>query len=202
MAGTLTLGEKSALVIGTGVGTAVPILLQGIDASLAIDWVKTGKGKDPESYPLYMRPGIMVPNILGPIALLVGILGNEWFSKREDGPAIQGALLVMGTGMTVGGLGNLSTALDGRKKAGVPMTFPKPDIAYNTNCAWRSIGGPGYMVGCLGNAAGSAANPIVDPPINFDTRVQQQPQNPGNPGTPPPRIVPPIPAPRRANCGF
>jgi hypothetical protein len=196
MAGpTLTLGEKSALVIGTGVGTAVPILLQNIDASLAIDWVKTGKGKDPESYPLYYRPGIMIPNILGPIALLVGILGDEWFAKREDGPAIQGALLVMGTGMTVGGLGNLSTALDGRKKAGVPMTFPKPDTAYNTHCAWRSIGGPGYMVGCLGSL--TTPTPIVDPPINFDTQMQPQ-----NPGTPPPRTAPPMQAPRRPACGF
>jgi len=193
----LALGEKAALVIGTGIGTGVPILLQNVDASLAIDWVKTGKGKDPESYPLYQRPGLMVPLIVGPIALLVGILADEYFSKKEDGPAIQGALLVLGTGMTVGGLGNLSTALDGRKKAGVPMIFPDKDTAYNTNCAWRSIGGPGYMVGCLGNQAGSAVNPIVDPPINFDSHVQA----PSNPGTPPP-IVPPMRTPGRPNCGF
>ena len=194
---TLTLGEKSALVIGTGVGTGVPILLQNIDAALAVDWVKTGKGKDPESYPLYQRPGIMIPTIVGPIALLVGILGDEYFSKKEDGPAIQGALLVMGTGMTVGGLGNLATALDGRKKAGVPMTFPDKDVAYNTHCAWRSIGGPGYMVGCVGGTA-TAPLPIVDPPINFDSQIQM----PGNPGTPPPRTVPPPQAPGRGRCGF
>jgi len=196
----LDLGEKAALLVGTGVGTGVPILLQNVDAQLAIDWVKKGTGKDPESYPFYQRPGLMVPLVVGPIALLVGILADKYFEGKKDGPAIQGALLVLGTGMMVGGLGNLATALDGRKKAGVPMIAPKADTAYNTNCAWRSIGGPGYMVGCKTGTT-LAPLPIVDPPYGFDSQVQVQ-GNPGNPGTPPPSIVPPSRTPGRPNCGF
>jgi hypothetical protein len=158
----MEIGKKMVMLVGTGLGVAVPRMLEGIDAQLAIDWVKTGKGKDPEAYPLYYRPGIMVPNIAGPVCLLAGVLGDKYLS--EDA---QIALLTAGTGLTIGGLQNLSTALDGRKKAGVPLMFPDPATSYNSKCAYRSIGGPGYMVGCQAGGAGAGAGAIVDPPYNL-----------------------------------
>jgi hypothetical protein len=158
----MEIGKKMVMLVGTGLGVAVPRMLEGIDAQLAIDATKKGDIKDPESYPLYYRPGIMVPNIAGPVCLLAGVLGDKYLS--EDA---QIALLTAGTGLTIGGLQNLSTALDGRKKAGVPLIFPDPATSYNSKCAYRSIGGPGYMVGCQVGGAGAGAGAIVDPPYNL-----------------------------------
>jgi hypothetical protein len=191
----LAIAEKASLVIGAGIGAGIPPVLERVDAQLAIDWVKKGTGKDPESYPLYMRPGIMLPGIMGPILLGVGLLADKQFEKMAEGESIQAGLLVGGVGMTVGAIDNLATALDGRKKAGVPMYAPKPDIQYNTKCAWRSIGGPGYLVGCIGNAADVLTNPIVDPP--YDTGGQIQPA-----GAPPARQPAAPPRPGGTRCGF
>jgi hypothetical protein len=192
----LAIAEKASLVIGAGIGAGIPPVLERMDAQMAIDWVKKAKGKDPESYPLYYRPGIMVPGILGPILLGAALLADKQFGSMDEGSALQAGILVGGTGLTVGAIDNLATALDGRKKAGVPMFTPDPTIQYSTKCAWRSIGGPGYLVGCLGNAADVATNPIVDPP--YDTGGQIQPSS-----APPARqpAAPPRPG-GKPRCGF
>jgi len=182
----LNLGEKAALVVGTGVGVGVPRILERLDAYLAINATKNGDIKDPETYAMYKRPGILVPFIAGVPMLLAGLLADEYFEKADEGPALQGFLLTTGTGMTVGGIDNLATALDGRNKAGVPLITPDPTVQYSAKCVYRSIGGPGYMVGCGGTLA--AGTPIVDdPPIQTGTQVRTPPQRPQSPS--PPRQV-------------
>lgn len=195
----LAIAEKASLVIGAGAGAAIPPVLERMDARLAIDWVKKGEGKDPESYPLYMRPGIMVPGIVGPILLGVGLLGDKSFEKMEEGSALQAGLLVGGTGMTVGAIDNLATAVQGRLAAGVPMITPDPTVQYNTKCAWRNIGGPAYQVGCLGNSGDALTNPIVDPPYDAGGQIQ-----PNHPNSPPPTNRPASqpPKPGGCRCGF
>lgn len=194
----LKISEKASLLIGAGAGAGIPPILERVDARLAIDWVKQGKGKDPESYPLYQRPGIMVPVVAGPILMLAGILADKQFEKMDEGEAIQAGLLVGGTGLTVGAIDNIASAIQGRQAAGVPMITPKADVQYSTKCAWRGIGGPGYQVGCLGNTTNVATNPIVDPP--YDVGGQVQPGN-GQPAGQPAR-QPAAPKKGGCNCGF
>jgi hypothetical protein len=156
----LTLGEKASLMIGSGIGVGLPPMLERLDAWLAIQKVKKGELKDPEAYPMYQRPGIVVPLGAGIPCLLAGLLGDELLAGKEEGAGIQAMLLTMGTGLTVGGLNNLATAIDGRLKAGVPIWRPDPNKQYSNKCAYRTIGAPGYTVGC------ATTDTIVDPPYN------------------------------------
>lgn len=184
----LSIGEKAMLVIGGGVGAGLPPVLERVDSKMAIDATKKGEYKDPESFDLVKRPGIMVPLVAGPILLGAGILGDKAFERVSEGPAIQAGLLTAGTGLTVGGIDNLATALDGRAKAGVPMFNPDKTVQYSSACAYRSIGGPGYAVGC-GAGVLTAGTPVVDPPYDVPTQVQVN--------TPAPRLATPT-----AKAGF
>jgi len=110
----------STIIVGSITG---PILEQFVDTRLANEAVAAGRIKRPEAYPLYMRPGVMVPLITGIPTLLAGLFGDRWIRD----PNVQLGLLTYGTAATTSGLCVLARGIRARQAVGIKLLFPAPD---------------------------------------------------------------------------
>jgi len=120
--------KRKAVLVGTAIPTALaPPLLELADLELAARSVAAGTDACPETYPMYLRPGVMVPTIAGAIMLAVGLLADKPLEKY---PEVQEALLVGGSNMLAGGAANISQALYARYAVGAPMFMPDRSKVY------------------------------------------------------------------------
>ena len=157
----ISFAEKGVLALGMGGGQITPVLLEYADISLADAAVKAGTYKAQEAYPLYMRPGIVVPLASGIPTLLLGLFGDKWLSKY---PKVQLGLLTYGMTSTTGGVVNLIRAFMSRQAAGIPVIFPKPTDERTAGTAL-----PAACAYLKGPKAGPLANP--DPYTTAATSV-------------------------------
>lgn len=129
--------------LGSAIGAMVAGALPALDAAIAQGAVRQGPLTNPEAFPLFARPGLMVPLIAGPILIGASVLGRD---PTLPISSLRAAGVATGAAMLGGMLVNTGQAMDGRAKAGLPMFFPSATAPRNPLLACRSIGGPGYAL--------------------------------------------------------